>query len=380
MKKLIPVLFLIASCGEKGSTESAESGNVLENLTYSVDTLVVDAGGELLSIENYLQLEGSSSLSEDQKFFYVFNNKDHTLAVVDLDQLKLVEVLPFEKEGPDGVGEYIAGLQALPDGRFLITGFEKAGVFNREGKKLDDIPLIAEKYEGIETDLPIYLKLTRSAEMNLLFSFTGYSDFGEKKLVLINPSQKSGKTIKLPEIEKAQEFDITLISNQGSISLMTPLYIQELNGQVYVSNGISSGVYTYDYQADSMRLITFQHQLVPSAVSGTVKNEVSSREEFNSEVEKITTQIAFEKLLWDEKSNHFFRIGRKTIPKIKKDTPYKSEVYLFIYDENLNLLGEKLLEDLTNPPRFYFMKDGKLYSYVNVEDELGFAVFTFDFN
>ena len=30
-------------------------------------------------------------------------------------------------------------------------------------------------------------------------------------------------------------------------------------------------------------------------------------------------------------------------------------------------------------PTHYFFKDGKLYSYVNAEDELGFAVFTFDF-
>ena len=37
------------------------------------------------------------------------------------------------------------------------------------------------------------------------------------------------------------------------------------------------------------------------------------------------------------------------------------------------------IENLKAEPRSYFWKDGKLYSYVNVEDELGFAVFTFNF-
>ncbi len=50
---------------------------------------------------------------------------------------------------------------------------------------------------------------------------------------------------------------------------------------------------------------------------------------------------------------------------------------LTVFDENLNQLGETIVP--VDPFSKKFFKDGKLWSYVNVEDELGFAVFTFDF-
>jgi hypothetical protein len=73
-------------------------------------------------------------------------------------------------------------------------------------------------------------------------------------------------------------------------------------------------------------------------------------------------------------------LGSKIVTSsIEGEDSFESKVYLFAYDADLNLLGETLLENLTSTPRFYFFKDGKLWSYANVNDELGFAVFTFDF-
>ena len=96
-------------------------------------------------------------------------------------------------------------------------------------------------------------------------------------------------------------------------------------------------------------------------------------------MEKASSQIGFEKLLWDDSSKRFFRFGRKLLPKENDEDPTKAELYLFAYDADLKLIGEKFLEDVDQIPSSPFFKDGKLYSYVNVEDELGFAVFTFNF-
>ena len=54
-------------------------------------------------------------------------------------------------------------------------------------------------------------------------------------------------------------------------------------------------------------------------------------------------------------------------------------VFLFAYDKELNLIGEVELKELITQPEYPFFKDGKLWSYVNVEDELGFAVMEFNF-
>jgi hypothetical protein len=123
-----------------------------------VDTVVVDSGEDFLSIANEFQLESSSTLAEDQSLFYLFSNKDYTMAVVDLDQLKLLEFLPFEKEGPNGVGEYVQGLQVLREGNFLITNFLASGVFNREGKKLENYKLISDEFDGLDIVSPFSTK------------------------------------------------------------------------------------------------------------------------------------------------------------------------------------------------------------------------------
>ncbi len=52
MRNLAALLFLplIFSCGGK-STENSNSVNTLENLTYTVDTVVVDSKGEILNLD-----------------------------------------------------------------------------------------------------------------------------------------------------------------------------------------------------------------------------------------------------------------------------------------------------------------------------------------
>jgi uncharacterized protein YlzI (FlbEa/FlbD family) len=381
MKKLLTIslLALLASCGGKES-ESTEPINILENLTYSVDTVVVDSGKDFLSIANDFQLESSSTLAEDQSLFYLFSNKDYTMAVVDLDQLKLLEFLPFEKEGPNGVGEYVQGLQVLREGNFLITNFLASGVFNREGKKLENYKLISDEFDGLDIVSPFSTQLQKTPNQKWLFSLTGFFNEGAKDLIKLNPLQKTGESIDLPAFDMADNFSVTLNSPEGTMSSVPQTTIQDLNGKLYISNEVTSSIYRYDYQTDSLTLITFQHKLVPNAKTGTIRNKVSSREELFSEMEKSTTQVGFKKLLWDEKRQFFFRLGSKIVTSsIEGEDSFESKVYLFAYDADLNLLGETLLENLTSTPRFYFFKDGKLWSYANVNDELGFAVFTFDF-
>lgn len=381
MKKLLPLLFLIvfASCGEKGSSESSESKNILENLTYSIDTVVVDPGDEIISIQNEYELHRISTVSEDGQFFYLYNGSGPNLAIIDLNKLKLVELIPFDREGPNGIGGHVENLQVLSDERFLITTFKAAGIFDKQGLKLTNFPLNAEAYDGIDTDLPISELLTITSDERLLFSFSGFLNSSDKELVIIDPINKSGKIVKLPELEKVKELTVNFNGDQFSTTYMEPVYLQIFNKKLYISNGASSSVYTYDYESDSIRLVTFPHQLVPPAKSGSVKNEVSSQQEMTDEMRKVVSQVGFKELLWDDKSEHFFRLAAKSVPDANKKGPYDNEVYLFIYDSELNLLGESKLEGFTQDLRNYFFKDGKLWSYVNVEDELGFAVFTFDF-
>jgi hypothetical protein len=90
------------SCGENDTAQETGSQNILENLSYSVDTLIVDPGEEIINLAFGLRL---SDLSPDKKKLYLLNEVNQSLAVIDLDQLRLVDQNQFEKEGPNGIGE-----------------------------------------------------------------------------------------------------------------------------------------------------------------------------------------------------------------------------------------------------------------------------------
>ncbi|MEP1085029.1 DUF4221 family protein [Algoriphagus sp.] len=380
MKKLLPLLSLIllASCGEKGSSESSESGNILENLTYTVDTLVVDPGEEIIDLSGGLR---TSSLSDDKSKLYLYTQKEHQIAIVNLDKLELEEFLPFEVEGPNGIGQYVGTMQKLDGEKFMFSSFQTSGIYDRNGVKIQELKLNPTDFEGIdiEDDAPMNYNLTQSADGNFLFSLPGDFMEGSRDLAVLDPANGSGKIIDIPAMDKASEFRIILQSTEMMSIYIEEVRLQDIGGQLYISASATSDIYRYDYKNDSLQLFTFPHLLVPVAKTGTIKNKVSSEEEWRSEMEKASSQIGFEKLLWDDSSKRFFRIGRKLLPKENDEAPTKAEVYLFAYDAELNLIGEKFLEDIDQIPSSPFFKDGKLYSYVNVEDELGFAVFTFDF-
>jgi hypothetical protein len=380
MKKLLPLLSLIllASCGEKSSSEKNISDNILENLTYLVDTVVVDPGQEIIDLSGGLRL---SNLSDDNGKLYIFTQKEHQIAIVNLDQLKLEEFLHFEVEGPNGVGQYVGSMQMLDGDKFMFSSFQTSGYYDRNGVKIQDLKLKPTDFEGvdIEGDGPMNYKLMQSADGKRLFSLPGDFMEGSRDLAVLDPAAKSAKIVDIPAMDKASDFRIILQSTEMMSIYVEDVSLQEFDGKLYISTSVTSDIYRYDYENDSLQLFTFPHQLVPPAKTGTIKNKVSSEDEWRAEMDKASSQVGFEKLLWDESSKQFFRFGRKMLPKADEEASAKSEVYLFAFDADLKLIGEKFLEELDQVPSSAFFKDGKLWSYVNVEDELGFAVFTFDF-
>jgi hypothetical protein len=175
------------------------------------------------------------------------------------------------------------------------------------------------------------------------------------------------------------KFRVNLRSEKTYMGRSEGIFVKTLNKKLFISSSANSDTYVYDYLTDSLRLFEFPHQLVTPRKSGEIKNEVSDENEFHAESAKFKYQTSFDKFLWDKKRQQYFRLGYNLIPQETPELENESEVFLFTYDKDLNLLGETRLDNIESRLESPFFKDGKLYSYVNVEDELGFAVFTFDF-
>ncbi|WP_425636896.1 DUF4221 family protein [Algoriphagus yeomjeoni] len=382
MKKLLPLLSLVlfAACGEKGTSESSESGNILENLTYSVDTVVVDPGEEIIDLAHGTRF---SAVSLDEKKFYHYDYKKTVINEIDLQKLELTDRYQFSKEGPNSIGFNPPTIQPLSDDRFLfVSSGINVGIYNMNGEKEKSLKFNFREIEGLDIDEEslITYQAHISHDEKYLFALTSpYKTSSDVRLIIIDPETKTGKTISMPNMVSTLRFKIDMQQGGNYLGVKEAIYVKSLNDKLFITSSANSDTYVYDYQNDSLSLYEFPHQLVSLRKSAEVKNEVGDESEFFAEWAKFKYQTSFDDFLWDKKRQQYFRLGYNLIPQETPELEKKSEVFLFAYDEDLNLLGETKLDQIDFRLESPFFKDGKLYSYVNVEDELGFAVFTFDF-
>ena len=383
MKRLLPLLALalFTDCTEKPGYEVVsiieEPKNILENLTYSLDTVVVDPGEEIINLKYGLII---SSLSPDHQKLYKLDGGTIQLQEINLDKLALTASYPFENEGPNGIGSFGSTLTSLGDERFLFSGPHKIGKFSKTGELSQDFDYSIDKLIGSEKlkgNMLSQFVFIDEKQMGFLLE-TNYND-PVFNLVTINFKEENSKVIDLPEMDVTHDFRVVHIDNNYKSSWKQSVTVQTINSKVYITTEVSSGLYRYDPELDSLEYFTFPLTLTATQKTRKIKNEVSSAEERKEQTALINSEVRFNELLWDDKSNQFFRFSSILMPSNSEEPSKKSEVFLSAFDSYLNLIGEKKLEELFTVPEYPFFKDGKLYSYVNVEDELGFAVFTFNF-
>jgi len=126
-------------------------------------------------------------------------------------------------------------------------------------------------------------------------------------------------------------------------------------------------------------LLKFNHQLVENQKKGTFKTQAGSQEERVEISGEIRKQINFYGFIWDDTRQQYFRFGIKGNGTNDSGEPRPSDVFLFSYDQDFNLLGEKKIEGLSNVFFNGFFFDGKIYNYRPVEEDPGFVVMTLNY-
>ena len=371
---LIPLLF---SCG-KASSEKAESGNILENLTFTVDTILLDSGEDFFILSSGL---GTKALNQDKSKLLFFENSPLNLVEVDLNKLKLVSKTPFQEEGPNGVGSNYVRFQSGPNGDLFINGYTTQGIFNGSGELLKSLNVVP---EGIEPDLAnnvqqLYDKAVYDFENNRIYSQPPSQENRKHLLFIIDPITKEHQIEPIPKMKAVMEFTGTLVVD-GMIDFFwvdNQMYIE--NQQLLLTVGAMSAVYRLDLMKNSFEFVDIQHKNFPNRMTFSVNNSPVEQAEFNEDRKKVFEHLNYLEPRWDESREMFLRLGKKTFLGERREDPSTYEVFLFAYDQDFNVLGETKIEGLKQAPGSYFWKDGKLWSYVNVEDELGFAVIDFKF-
>ncbi|WP_339758251.1 DUF4221 family protein [Algoriphagus aquimarinus] len=389
MKRLltISILALLSACGEKPISEEVsvveEPKNILENLAYSVDTLVVDSGEEIFDLRNF----GGpyyTTVSHNRNEFYYFDSRRYILHEIDLNSLQLVNNYPFEKEGPNGIGRFSYTINSLPNGNLFVLDLlgKLSGIFSKTGRKLNKIELNEKELlqgTNLEHLNNIATELTVDLKWNKLYSVPRSHVSKEIFFAVMDSLGNPEEILELSEFQKIYNFQVELNTGGGGGFLGERLFLQQLNELVLISSTVGNAIYIYDPQQDSLFYKEFSHTIAPLEKDVEVNDKVFSEKEFQAEKDKLHTQINYWDFYWDEHKQRYYRFASKGLPPSNIDSPQKFEHFLFVYDKELTLKGETKLEGFEKIPAAGFFKDGKLWSYVNIEDELGFAVFTFDF-
>jgi hypothetical protein len=375
---LICLVLALFSCSAK--EENADT-NILENLSYTVDTVMVDPKGEVIDLTFGIH---RSSVSTDARRLYHFDMRKTAINEIDLDRLELVDTYTFSKEGPNAVGFNPPSLKSLSDDRFLITSpMTNIGIYSKDGRKEKSLKFNFKEIEGLGVDEEglITNGAVLSDDEKTLYALTiPEPTLSEVKLMVIDIESKTGKSILLPEMLQALKYTLLLRMPRQITRIPETISIQNFGERIFVHSSVTSSIYSYDPGRDSLQLIEFPHHLVPKKKTGEFKNNIfSDKKEFDDAVAKQIYQVGFREMIWDEQRRQFFRFAHEPILGEEVMWPKRAKVFLFVYDKDLNLLGEKYLTELEKLPEFAFFKDGKLWSYVNVDDELGFAVMDFKF-
>lgn len=381
MKNLLK-LFALAALFSCGGKEEKSSSNILENLSFTVDTLVIDAGGDFLNLGYGL---GPHRLSQDGNRLFFFENDPHRLVEVDLQQRKVLKKTEFEKEGPNGVGPYLSGMEIDSDGTLFLQSYTGAGLFDQNAKKTRDLRFAP---EGIDPNLAqnhsgLYSRATYDFGTGKVYTQPHIESAGEYGLFILDPATKTARSLPIPEMKIVDDYSGAYVIKSGTS--LTKYYFglsrftTHLPGELILSASAMSGIYRFDTKTENLEFIQIQHQTVPNVMELTITKNPTDEASFQENRRRLAEHLNYMEMRWDETRGMYLRFGQKTFQGKEKGDRNTYELFLFAYDRDFKVLGETKIEGLKQVPSAYFWKDGKLWSYVNVEDELGFAVMDFKF-
>ncbi|WP_194976768.1 DUF4221 family protein [Aquiflexum lacus] len=362
-----------------------ETKTDFSNITFTMDTVVVDPGNEIINLKNGLW---QSAFTDDKKFLFLWSQDEGTLDRINLDQLKLEDKIKFEKEGPDGVGSYVSWLYMVDNDQVLLANFQDIGLFDISGKKLKNYNLAKTNFEseGLKEGENFNRKSILTKDGNIMYGMLGNWIDESWSLAKVNFKDRTLKRIELSGIDELPDYSITLKMGEMTVIVPSDKTIQKIENRIILSNSAYNTLHIIEMDTDSLYQINYTPKLTASAKKGGYPKEVDSEKRLRELMNEIHSEINFMAPIWDPITKRFYRFSYETTPNEPTDKSLfeeeeikpVSKVYLTLLDENFKLLGESVVAQLQQPPSSTFVKDGKIWYYVNVDDELGFVRMSFN--
>lgn len=375
------VFLFLAACGTGGSSDGNGQAPDLE---FTLDTVQIDAKGEILFLNNSLRF---AALSADKQYLYNLNSQTYTIEQIDLDNLALQALLSFEKEGPDGIGPYMFGMRLVGEDKFLMSGYGNHALFDSSGKKLADVgpetvPAYASETEEGNVLFPVRLPETRSAYAGV------YIIPGEREpqLMFWDTEEQTYRKERNPLLEKSIQYQTDFDDGTTALFVSGGEYLEVVNDKVLLVLNASSDLYIREPGQEEFHKRTFESGWLPREKETVFPEKINDRALFQELYKKATEEISYNKPIWDESRKVYFRFSYRQEYGVANTSPSDglfprptgASVYLTIYDADFNLLRETAVPELDQPPAYHFAKDGKIWIFENLEDEMRFVRLSFD--
>lgn len=368
------VCLLLCSC----DTSREKNSRFGESIEVSLDTVLVDTGDEFLFLKYGMPM---SALSQDKRYFVNFNLDDYIAEKIDLDELKLIKKIQFEKEGPNGLGPFLSGFSIRENGDLLIKNYMVYKVFDQKAQLVDDLELekIAAEYLGSTEYYPMNV-FELSDDRSRVLVLTIKWDGNVYNLLDIDIESKTYKVIDLDIIDKVNEFRVNIMYEGKSAGGFGPnVYSELMNDRLVLNTNAFNEVVIMDLKTDSLSIKSWDSPILGTKRSYQPPKEVEMEDGQMIDVrKKFEEDISYKGFLWDEENQHFIRFSERKIfgedvNEYGEYIPLGAEVYLSIFDKDFNLLQESELPDVKSVPDLHFIKDGSIWLFENINDELAFV-------
>ncbi|WP_439482059.1 DUF4221 family protein [Cyclobacterium plantarum] len=361
------------SCGSPAEKE-------IQELTISVDTVQIDPGEELLFLKWGLELSG---MSEDQRYLFNFDVEQHQLEKIDLDCLVLERKIPFEKEGPNGLNS-IYSLKGWKGDLIFFSTWKGPLLFSEYGQLEHSSNVDPKEFSGdvlSDKESLIGIQVDPSGEREAYGLARAFRN-ELASFVRLDLDQHQVHRYSLPLLDKLGTYTTSLNDGESYAYHEAETYLEIVDTGVLFGAETGSEFYLYDPKADTIKVVSSNSEWMES--ENTAKGrDFAVAGEFSRYFQQFMEGSHFLLPVYDGQNKRYWRLFYENYYESGKQQglfpqPAGANVYLALYDDQLNLIREVELPFLTEKPLRHFIKDGMLWLFVNVEDEMGFVRMSID--
>ncbi len=205
------------------------------------------------------------------------------------------------------------------------------------------------------------------------FTLYGESSSYKKGIAILNLQEEDLQTKQVLGLKKLDDYQLVIEEFNGKInySIMSSF----INGQLILSNNYINEAFIYNHKEDTAFHRLYDSGITPNFVSKSESKKLSNFQEARQLMKEREEEVYFYSLVFDDVTDKYYRLSTTGISESSTD----KKVVLTVFNKSFEMLHEQEVKDI---PTFdamgvYFFKDGKMYIYKNMEDELGFIRLSF---